>query len=166
MKKVIVPVFYVFILMAGTAFLPAPTVEGNSTGAAPGEKAPNFALEDLHGNTIKLSDYRGKKVIVLFWTDWCPACMEELPAFNRFYAEAGDNIILLAVHIDPTNDLPSFVKKKKILFPVLADHKGKVSHIYRVNAWPTTYFIDEKGRITRKHVGVLSYENLQEYCKD
>ena len=124
MKKVIVPVFYVFILMAGTAFLPAPTVEGNSTGAAPGEKALNFALEDLHGNTIKLSDYRGKKVIVLFWTDWCPACMEELPAFNRFYAEAGTTSYYWRfILIRQTICHP--LSKEKILFPVLADHKGR-----------------------------------------
>lgn len=162
MKKMITPVFCILIFIVGTVFMPAPTVEGSGTGLLPGRKAPDCELEDLNGNTIKLSDYKGTKVIISFWASWCSACKEQISEFNRFYKETGNNLKLLAVHIYPTNDLPSFVEQK-VHFPVFLDKTGEISRTYGVNAVPTTYFIDEKGRIIRKHLGVLSYEKLREY---
>lgn len=135
-------------------------------GLATGEKAPDFELTTLDNKIVKLSDYRGKKVMLNFWATWCPPCKEEMPAMERFYKDDGEQIQLLAVNIDTINDIKGFAQKMKITFPILLDKKGEVAKSYQVLAIPTTYFINEEGIIYEKYLGAMSIETMRKLAFD
>ena len=101
----------------------------NLTRLGIGVKAPDFELETLDGEKVKLSDYQGKKVILNFWATWCPPCKDEMPAMEKFHKKAGDDVVILAVNIDPHYDVKGYLDEMGITFPVLLDQNDKVNTI-------------------------------------
>ncbi|WP_312473164.1 redoxin domain-containing protein [Neobacillus sp.] len=134
----------------------------NNEGLAIGAKAPDFELKTLTGETVKLSSLKGKKVMLNFWATWCPPCKAEMPEMEQFYKQAGDDIVILAVNIDPQLDVQGFVNENKITFPILLDADDKVNETYKILSIPTTYFIDSKGIIKNKFTGSMKLENMQD----
>ena len=123
-----------------------------------GKLAPDFALQDLNGETQKLSDYRGQVVFLNFWATWCKPCQEEMPSMERLHqeleAEFSDRFVMLAVSIDKSaDDIPAFMAKHKLTFPVLHDRWGKVDRIYKIMGVPETYIIDQAGVLVEKIIG-------------
>lgn len=135
----------------------------NLPGLRIGVKAPDFELENLSGEKVKLSDYRGKKVILNFWATWCPPCKKEMPAMEKFYQKAGDDVEILAVNIDPQYNVKEFTDKLGITFPILLDKKDEVNSAYSVMTIPTTYFINEEGLITNKYLTSMTEDIMKEY---
>ncbi len=136
------------------------------TGLQKGSMAPDFTLTTLTGDRAKLSDYRGKKVIVNFWATWCPPCKAEIPHIEEFYKENKDNnITVLAVNLTTAeknkNDVQKFVKDQGLTFPVLLDQKGDIGNLYQAFTIPTSFFIDANGVIQEKFVGPMSKETMQ-----
>lgn len=122
-----------------------------------GQKAPDFELESLTGEKVKLSDYTGKMVMINFWASWCPPCRVEMPHMETYYQEFKDehNIEILAVNMTTLErgnreKVPEFVDKHGLTFPVLMDEEGKVKELYDVMVYPTTYIVNAKGIITDK----------------
>lgn len=120
-----------------------------------GKNAPDFALPDLKGKMVKLSDYKGKVVFVNFWATWCKPCEEEMPSMQRMYdilKKQNQNFELLAVSIDSKEPgvVETFAKKYEITFPVLHDKKGKVKELYKTTGVPETFIIDQNGVIAEK----------------
>lgn len=130
-------------------------------GLGIGLKAPDFELKNLAGESVKLSDYEGKKVMLNFWATWCPPCKAEMPDMEEFYNDSGDDIVILAVNIDTNNDVAGFVKKMGVTFPILLDTDNRVNKIYQIISIPTSYFIDEKGIIRNKHIGAMDIETMK-----
>ncbi|HET7657487.1 MAG TPA: redoxin domain-containing protein, partial [Bacillales bacterium] len=130
-------------------------------GVHEGDLAPNITLENLHGKTVNLSDYRGKTVLINFWATWCPHCKEEMAAIEQYYQDHhSKGFIVLSV-----NDLSaeknrkvvaSFVRSNHLTFLVVLDRNEKVSRIYRVGGLPTSYFIGPKGKVRAENVGPLT----------
>src|SRR5699024_8254163 len=114
----------------------------NGIGLERGKKAPDFELETVSGETVKLSDYHGQKVIVNFWATWCAPCREEIPDFIKLY-ENTDNLEILAVNMTATEtstmeEIKAFAQKKfAIPFPVLLDKNDETTELYRIAAYPT-----------------------------
>lgn len=136
-------------------------------GVQIGNAAPVFTLKTLDGRSIKLSDFRGQKVLLNFWATWCPPCKAEVPEFERFYQEHHkENIEILAVDIFAQEKgkevVENFIKDYSMTYPVVLDESGSVANTYRVSAIPTTYVIDTKGIITHKVTGAMSYQALQD----
>lgn len=127
--------------------------------------APAFTLKNLAGEEVSLKDYRGKKVMLNFWATWCPPCKEEMPAMEQFYKESSKEVEILAVNLDPQNNVNSFVKDNKLTFPILLDQNGTTQQIYSIISIPTTLIIDEQGLILKKHIGSMTYEQMQELMK-
>lgn len=138
----------------------------NMGGLKVGAKAPDFELKTLAGDTIKLSDLKGKKVMLNFWATWCPPCKAEMPAMEEFHKEAGDEVVILAVNIDPHLDVKAFVDENGITFPIPLDEEDKVNETYQVLSIPTTYFIDTKGNIGNKYIGAMNLDAMKQYTKD
>jgi peroxiredoxin len=119
------------------------------TGLSPGDLAPDFDLATLDGGRVKLSDFRGKAVLLNFWASWCGPCAEEMPALERLY----DNLrargfTVLAVGVeDPAEELRKFSQKFGLGFPVLIDADGKVRERYKIEGFPETVLIDPEGKI-------------------
>jgi peroxiredoxin len=128
------------------------------------QAAVDFELTTLDGKVVKLSDYRGKNVILNFWAYWCPPCREEMPVLQKFYDEREGNFVLLTV--SPTekdsdyDKIKNFSQQQKMTFPILVDTKGTISNQYRILSIPTTFFINPNGDVVHKYIGPLSSEQL------
>ena len=143
-------------------------IESNDVGINKGQIAPNFKLQTLNGETVQLSDYKGKRVIVNFWATWCPPCRAEIPDFQKLYEKK--DVEILAVNLTETEEstegVEGFVKEFEMTFPVVMDVNSDVSNTYQVSAYPTSYMIDSNGRIQFVAMGALNYDlMIQEYEK-
>ena len=132
-------------------------------GISIGRTAPDFELKDLSGKNVKLSDFRGKNVILNFWASWCPPCRGEMPEFQRIYTENAENLVVIGVNLQESKEnAEAFVKKLGITFPVLLDPNAQVKDMYNVFTQPVTYFIDSNGKIVDKKFGPLTTEEISE----
>lgn len=143
------------LLVLGTAWITVSRVPATSDPktAAPqvGFLAPDFTLTTLADETITLSELRGKRVVLNFWATWCPPCRAELPHFQAAHEAYGDEVVILAV--DEREDLQqvaAFAKQLGLTFTIPLDTDGRIGVVYRVRAYPTTYFVDAEGVI--RHV--------------
>lgn len=129
-----------------------------------GAEAPDFELNTLDGKTIKLSDYRGKKVILNFWATWCPPCKAEMPHMQNFYEENKDKgVEILAVNLTNmdkgTEEVQKFVSDYGLTFTIPLDEEGVAGTTYQAFTIPTSYILDENGVIIKKIVGPMD-ENM------
>lgn len=139
------------------------TTASQSQGLKIGEKAPDFELKTLTGESVKLSDFKGKKVMVNFWATWCPPCKAEMPEMEKFYKQPNNDVVILAVNIDPQNDVKGFANKNGITFPILLDVNNDVNTMYGILSIPTTYFINSKGLIQNKYTGSMKLEMMNQF---
>ncbi len=119
-------------------------------GASP---AVEFSLESIKEQTINLSEYRGEgAVILLFWTTWCPYCINEIEMLNQLYEELGkDNVRVLAIDAgESLRTVKRYMRQIGPKFDVLLDRNLKVSGAYRINGVPFYIFIDKQGGIVSK----------------
>ncbi|MES1040970.1 MULTISPECIES: TlpA disulfide reductase family protein [Peribacillus] len=129
-----------------------------------GAKAPNFSLKTLDGKQVELSDYKGKKVMLNFWATWCPPCKKEMPDMEKYTQQAGDDVVVLAVNIDPENDVQAFVEDNGITFTIPLDSqsaKNPVNERYKILSIPTTYFIDKEGIIRNKVISAMQLKDME-----
>jgi peroxiredoxin len=129
-----------------------------------GAKAPDFSLKTLDGKQVELSDYEGKKVMLNFWATWCPPCKKEMPDMEKYTQQAGDDVVVLAVNIDPENDVQAFVEDNGITFTIPLDSqsaKNPVNERYKILSIPTTYFIDKKGIIRNKVISAMTLKDME-----
>jgi cytochrome c biogenesis protein CcmG, thiol:disulfide interchange protein DsbE len=142
--------------------------ESTATGA---EKADNskaatynndFTLKDLNGKDVSLSDFAGNIVVLNFWATWCPPCKAEIPDFIEVYNTYKDKgVSFIGVSLDEDyNALVNFVSDYKINYAIVHDSSSEVSNYWGIEAIPTTYFLDEKGKVLDSVVGQMPKENL------
>lgn len=133
-----------------------------SMTAIPGNiMAPEFVLQDTEGNTHRLSDYRGKPVIINFWTTWCPPCREELPSMNRaWHLLEKEGIAMLALNMGENEDaIFIFSADYPTDFPILMDQSGEVIEQWPVKGLPTTYVIAPDGTIAYRAIGSREWDD-------
>ena len=125
--------------------------------------APDFVLQDMEDETHRLSDYRGKTVIINFWTTWCPPCREEIPSMNRAWRELEDEgVVILAINMGEDEDtIFVFTADYPADFPLLMDIDGRVGIDWGVYGVPETFVIDAEGNIRYKHIGPVTRESLE-----
>ena len=123
--------------------------------------APDFALQDTTGKLHRLSDYRGKPVIVNFWTTWCPPCREELPSMNRAWLQLEqEGIAMLAINMGEDEDtIFVFSADYPTDFPILMDQAGEVIEQWPVKGLPTTYVIAPDGTIAYRAIGSRAWDD-------
>lgn len=141
------------------------------TIARVGKPAPDFSLKTIEGKEIKLSDLRGKAVLINMWASWCPPCRDEMPGIQAAYEKYKDKgLVVLGIDFTVQDNLPdvkSFVQELKLTFPILLDETGEVSAgWYGMRALPTSYFVDAQGVIQRIQVGAMSPEKIEEYLAE
>ena len=120
----------------------------------------DFELEDLEGNLVKLSDFKGKIVFLNFWATWCPPCRDEMPHMQAFYEKYKDeDIVILAVNPNQVENqglnnaeraeekARKFIDEHGFTFPVLLDRDDSVWAIYQQRGIPTNYMIDKEGTV-------------------
>ena len=133
-------------------------------GTSIGNKAPNIILNDINLKPVLLSDYAGKKhIIVNFWATWCPPCKEEMPLFQKLYEEYGNDLAVLGVNLQENPEtIKNFLQEYGITYPILLDPDSEIKKLYNVITQPVTYFINKEGIIIDKKQGPLTEEELKE----
>ncbi len=124
-----------------------------------GQPVGDFSVRDITGAEHKLSDYRGKHVVVVFWATWCPACNMEIPHLIKLRDTLGpDKLQILAISNEPVNVLKPFVDRKKINYVVATANSPLPPPLNGVQSIPATFFIDPDGKLKLAAIGVISLE--------
>ena len=129
-----------------------------------GKAAPDFALKDATGQTVKLSDYRGKVVLLNFWATWCGPCKIEIPWFMTFQQQYKDRdfaVLGISLDEDGWDSVKPYVAKEKINYRIMVGNDEIDKAYGGLSSLPTTFIIDRNGRIASKHVGLVS-KNIYE----
>ncbi len=143
---------------------PASNASSASSGNANAIPAPDFTLQTLDGESVSLSDYRGKLVMINFWASWCPPCNSEMPDLQRYYEQhQDDDFIILGVNYQDTPDkVQAFVEKYGVTFPILLDSDGRVANLFGVQGLPTSFFVDKEGNVLGYQPGPVTKEMLED----
>lgn len=140
-------------------------VDNVNTSPEVGAFAPDFSLTSLDGEQVRLSDYRGKRVIVNFWATWCPPCRAEMPALEEIWQQYDEEVVILGVDQGESPQLVANFTRVQVpvTFPILLDTDHAIGDGYWVRSLPTTFFIDPDGVIQEIHIGgPLTVDFLQE----
>lgn len=121
----------------------------------PHSDAPDFSLQNLQGEQVRLSDFKGKTVMLHFWATWCGVCRREFGALNSLASGLADDQALLTVVADSTDadKIARFIQAHDLRYPVLLANRS-VLKAFNVGAFPTNYFIDKFGKIRSTSVGM------------
>lgn len=115
----------------------------------PGQVAPDFDLPALSGGRVRLSELRGRPVIINFWATWCTPCRKEMPEFQALaerYADSG--LAVLGINVgESIIGVTEFVRSVGVTFPILIDDKEAAQTAYKILPLPATFFIDRKGTV-------------------
>ena len=179
MKKsnynLIVGLLLAIIILGGTLLLfrgaeakPEETQATETTQATePINLAPDFTMEDMESNAVKLSDFRGTPVVLNFWASWCGPCKSEMPEFESTYQTYGDQVQFVMVDLvsgrSETKEMGlEVIQEAGYTFPVFFDVNQEASAAYEISAIPMTCFISAEGEIVMQQIGKLSAEGLEE----
>jgi peroxiredoxin len=138
-------------------------------GLAIGNRAPNIVLENLQGQIVNLTDFRGKKVLLNFWATWCSPCRTEIPQIVQFYKRMDHSeMAVLAVNVTSMEEggaksVQAFAQKNGMSFPILLDPHEETISTYGIVTIPTTYLLNEKGVIIAKHIGPVDKVWINKY---
>jgi len=159
-----------FALLLVIAVLAYNALRGQA-GPTPGvnearEKAPDFAMTDDEGGSVKLSDMAGKPVVLNFWASWCPPCKAEMPDFEKVYKELGGEVHFMMVNLTGASETKqaaaAFIQGQGFTFPVYYDDSQQGARAYGIRSIPTTVFIDRDGSIAATAQGMMSEAALRE----
>lgn len=139
-------------------------------GFQKGDTPPDFELSTLSGETVRLSDYKGKKVILNFWASWCAPCKAEMPHMQNYYKKnkEKDNVEIIAVNLTKQESqgiegIEDFIDAYGLTFPVPLDHDGELMNTYKVLMIPTTYLLNTDGTIAHKLIAPMDEKMIKEF---
>lgn len=145
------------------SFLPALPRSSDVKIAQDRKTPPDFSLQDAAGNPVRLSDFKGKVVLLNFWATWCGGCKVEIPWFIDFeskYKDAGLAVVGISMDDDGWKSVKPYMETKKVNYTVVIgnDDLGKS---YGLSSMPMTLLIDRNGKIATTHVGLVSKQIYQ-----
>ena len=131
-------------------------------GVREGNTAPDFSLQNLQGETVTLSELRGKAVLLNFWAVWCGYCRIEMPDLQTAYEEFGEaGFVVLGIDIQENQTrVETFVQDMGLTFPILLDDQGQVALQYRIRGLPTSILVDTEGVIRLVHLGPITHDEI------
>ena len=132
------------------------------SGAVEQKPAPDIRINGLNGTSLKLSDLKGKVVLLNFWATWCPPCREEIPSMMKLNSSmAGKPFQMVAVSIDDGGKtaIESFFKESGYMLPAYVDVDNKAARDYGITGVPETFVIDKNGIIVKKVIGALAWDS-------
>jgi peroxiredoxin len=155
MRLIISAMLCAALLLPGSAF-PADLMPTRTNASA-----PDFNLTDLDGVSHRLSDYRGKVVIVTFWATWCGPCRDELPVLQRAWKRLQrEGVQVLAINVSQTAyQIQRALNDSPVTFPVLMDEGSAVTQEWEITMLPAAYVLDPQGRLSKRVIGKPDWGN-------
>jgi len=144
------------------------TSAATSSLSVSGQMAPDFALESLDGKTVRLSDFRGKAVLLNFWATWCQPCKIEMPWFEQLqkqYAPDGLQVIGVAMDDASKEDIAKFVKNLGVDYPILLGKENVGDAYGGVQFLPATFYVGRDGRVVDKVFGLKGRDEIEGIVK-
>ena len=134
------------------------------------EMASDFEVLSSDGRYVRLSDFRGRGVVVNLWATWCPPCRKELPSFEHMYKKYGGDVEFMMVDLtdgqrETAEGAKSFIEQNGYSFPVYFDTGVQAAYLYATGGIPVTLFIDSEGRLVHRHSGMMSEAILELYIE-
>ncbi len=154
-------VFVIFILVM--AVLLGCTSRGDKSSAS----AADFKLQDLNGKTVRLSDFKGKPVLIDFWATWCPPCRAAIPSIEKLYKNyGGKGLVVISVSLDEGDwdAVKSFAAEAGITYPVLKGGDDVTSR-FQVRSIPMVVIINKEGKIVKRYLGFGDEDELEKDVK-
>ena len=152
-------------MLAGCAAVRTDVASSSSLKPEPQRKAaPDFSLKDATGQNVKLSDYRGKVVVMNFWATWCGPCKIEIPWFMDFqktYKDRDFAVLGISMDDDGWESVKPYIEQKKINYRIMVGTEELSKEYGGLESLPTTFVIDREGRIAAVHVGLISKSEYQ-----
>jgi len=152
MKRTLLALVSVFIFLFSLGCGSA-----NTEGAS-GREAYDFTANDINGSPIKLSDYRGKVIVLNFFATWCPPCRMEMPDFNEIASDFRNDVKIIAIDVgrESRARVKGFIEQYGLAFSVIIDD-GRLASLYGpIRAIPVTVIIDRDFRIAKRYLGARS----------
>jgi thiol-disulfide isomerase/thioredoxin len=115
-----------------------------------------WRLVDAQGQQVKLSDFSGKVILLNYWATWCPPCIAEMPSLQKLYDDYGDKMVFVFLTSDDKQKVDNFIAKKEFTLPVYYQTTKAPTKLY-TNSLPTTYLIDQNGKILIEEVGASDW---------
>ena len=165
----LVIIFVIFLFIPGKNYTSSTKVVDNSNLSGKNNNqsenlAPNFTLLDTEGNNVSLSDYKGKVVIINFWTTWCGPCRYEIPDLVQLYDKYNQDLIVLGISLDYDGPavVPQFEERIGGVNYQLLYGNNNISNLYGgVTGVPTTFIIDRNMQVFKKYLGYRSPEVIE-----
>lgn len=162
MKKILV-LAVLLLSTSAQADWQQPELSHNLTPVKKVIPASDFDLQNMDEENKKLSDFRGKVVLLNFWATWCPPCIREMPSMERLHQQVdAENFKVIAINqMEDMDDVFAFTGQLEIdpTFEILFDTSSRVSQKYAVRGLPTTYLIDKNGNIRYRAVGGREFDH-------
>lgn len=165
---IVVTVVVFLMLVAGRRMRHGPTTGPTLSGNVKGAVAPDFTLKTIDGKDVKLSDLRGKAVLLNFWATWCGPCKIEIPWFmelEKQYAAQGLVVVGVAMDDNGKDIVPKFAQEMKIDYPVLLGTEQVADQYGGVDGLPTTFYIGRDGKIVKRIAGLTSHSDIEDSIK-
>ena len=176
-KSTLILVIFTVLVIAGAAILYnsfadkiAQDLTTPIAGTQNADTAPDFTVYDASGKAHKLSDFKGKPVVVNFWASWCGPCKIELPSFQAQWEKYGDQVEFLMVNLvdNASETLASaqdYLATTDYTFPVYFDTEQSAAYTYAVYSIPTTIFVDADGNLVNRVSGIINLDPLEQYIQ-
>ncbi|MGJ9456857.1 thiol-disulfide oxidoreductase ResA [Oceanobacillus sp. CF4.6] len=155
------------VLVAAVVFTLVSNLQKDNTIYQVGDEAPDFQLKQISNNydaeTVQLSDFEGKGVMLNFWATWCKPCEAEMPYMQELYPEYKEKgVEIVAVSLDGTElVVDRFIDKYDLTFAIPHDKLGEIRDLYKVGPIPSTFFINPEGEIEDVVNGALTLDRLE-----
>ena len=133
-----------------------------AAGIQVGDRAPAFALADLDGQPLRLSDLHGRPVIVNFWASWCGPCVEEFPMLARALdAHRADGLVVVGIVVQDNSEAArAFMQRMSAAWPAAMDPGEETAQRFGIYAPPESFFIDRNGTVVARQIGQLTVADL------
>ena len=132
--------------------------------SAHSQEDTDYQLKDLDGVVHKVSDLRGKYLVMNFWATWCPPCIKEMPELESFYQNHRDTAEVWGVSFEMTepSDIKLFLKKLNVTYPILGNGQEPQTGYGTVKVLPTTFIIDREGKFLHRFEGAITEQDIVE----